>query len=210
MNPYKVLGIDKDASTLKVRKAFRSLSKIHHPDKGGDPRKFHELSLAHEILSDRDRRERYDRTGRLEASRITPERVKQFLRGTLQGALNSRDNLETVDIKQRVIESIQAGKGQAQMQRGQFENRIKRAEKMSQRLVKKEQTESLMHQILRSEIDDMLKEIEKIDDAVELADEAIKAFEDYDYKVDPAPEGPFGTGPTVNHRYGGSSTTWMG
>lgn len=60
---YETLEISKDADAKEVRKAYRRLSRIHHPDKGGDEHKFKEISAAYEILSDTDKRAAYDKHG---------------------------------------------------------------------------------------------------------------------------------------------------
>uniref|UniRef100_A0A6C0ANQ5 J domain-containing protein n=1 Tax=viral metagenome TaxID=1070528 RepID=A0A6C0ANQ5_9ZZZZ len=62
-NLYSVLGVSKNAETAEIRTAYKQLAKEHHPDKGGDPEKFKELSEAHEVLSDDGRRRLYDQTG---------------------------------------------------------------------------------------------------------------------------------------------------
>jgi DnaJ family protein A protein 2 len=62
-NLYSVLGVTKGADTDEIRKAYKALAREHHPDKGGDPEKFKELSQAHEILSDDQKRRMYDMTG---------------------------------------------------------------------------------------------------------------------------------------------------
>ena len=62
-NLYSVLGVSKDADTSEIRTSYKQLAKEHHPDKGGDPEKFKELSQAHEILSDASKRRHYDMTG---------------------------------------------------------------------------------------------------------------------------------------------------
>jgi DnaJ-class molecular chaperone len=62
-NLYSVLGVTKGADTEEIRKAYKTLAREHHPDKGGDPEKFKELSQAHEILSDDAKRRNYDITG---------------------------------------------------------------------------------------------------------------------------------------------------
>ena len=62
-NLYSVLGVTKGADTDDIRKAYKALAREHHPDKGGDPEKFKELSQAHEILSDDQKRRMYDITG---------------------------------------------------------------------------------------------------------------------------------------------------
>jgi len=60
---YSVLGVSKTAEAQEIRSAYKQLAKEHHPDKGGDPEKFKELSQAHEVLSDEGRRKMYDMTG---------------------------------------------------------------------------------------------------------------------------------------------------
>jgi DnaJ-class molecular chaperone len=60
---YSVLGVSRNAETTEIRSAYKQLAKEHHPDKGGDPEKFKELSQAHEVLSDDNRRRMYDMTG---------------------------------------------------------------------------------------------------------------------------------------------------
>lgn len=60
---YETLGVSKDASAKDIRKAYFRLSKIHHPDKGGDDHKFKEINAAYEILSDEEKRRAYDKYG---------------------------------------------------------------------------------------------------------------------------------------------------
>jgi DnaJ family protein A protein 2 len=62
-NLYSVLGVSKNADMDEIRKAYKTLAREHHPDKGGNPEKFKELSQAHEILSDDQKRKTYDLTG---------------------------------------------------------------------------------------------------------------------------------------------------
>jgi len=60
---YKVLGLERNASTEDVRKAYKKLAVEHHPDRGGNPEKFKAVQNAHEVLSDDNRRRVYDMTG---------------------------------------------------------------------------------------------------------------------------------------------------
>ena len=60
---YSLLGVSRDADTSQIRTAYKQLAKEHHPDKGGDPEKFKEISQAHEVLCDDSRRKMYDMTG---------------------------------------------------------------------------------------------------------------------------------------------------
>jgi molecular chaperone DnaJ len=60
---YKILGVDKNASEEEIKKAFRRLAHQHHPDRGGDEKKFKEINEAYQVLSNKERREQYDRFG---------------------------------------------------------------------------------------------------------------------------------------------------
>jgi len=60
---YKLLEVDKSATEAEIKKAYRKLAVKHHPDKGGDPEKFKEVTRAYEVLSDADKRSKYDRFG---------------------------------------------------------------------------------------------------------------------------------------------------
>jgi DnaJ-class molecular chaperone len=60
---YELLGVAKTADASEIKKAYRKAALQHHPDRGGDPEKFKELSKAHEVLSDPAKRELYDEGG---------------------------------------------------------------------------------------------------------------------------------------------------
>lgn len=60
---YDTLEIEKTATQKEVKKAYFRLSKLHHPDKGGDEHIFKEISAAYEILSDPETRQKYDKYG---------------------------------------------------------------------------------------------------------------------------------------------------
>ncbi len=60
---YKILGVQKSASKDEIKKAFRKLAMEHHPDRGGNPEKFKEISEAYSVLSDDTKRSHYDQYG---------------------------------------------------------------------------------------------------------------------------------------------------
>ncbi len=64
---YKVLGVERNASQDEIKKAFRKLAMKYHPDKNpGDKKaeeRFKEINEAHEVLSDPQKRSRYDQLG---------------------------------------------------------------------------------------------------------------------------------------------------
>ena len=63
---YEVLGVSRDADQDEIKKTYRKLAKKYHPDRSDDPNaaeKFKEISEAYDILSDPDKRKRYDQYG---------------------------------------------------------------------------------------------------------------------------------------------------
>lgn len=66
-NPYKVLGVSKNASQQEIKKAYRALAQQTHPDKNPDDptaeEKFKEISSAYDLLSDPEKKAEYDQLG---------------------------------------------------------------------------------------------------------------------------------------------------
>lgn len=61
---YDILGVDEDASSSEIKKAYRSLARKHHPDRNPDDanaeERFKEIQEAYSVLSDDEKRRQYD------------------------------------------------------------------------------------------------------------------------------------------------------
>src|SRR6201997_1594382 len=61
---YKTLGVDKKASSEDIKKAYRKLARKYHPDRNPDDKdaeaRFKEISQAHDVLGDPEKRKQYD------------------------------------------------------------------------------------------------------------------------------------------------------
>lgn len=64
---YSTLGVSREATPEEIKKAFRKLARQYHPDTAKDKakaeEKFKEINEAHEVLSDPEKRKKYDRLG---------------------------------------------------------------------------------------------------------------------------------------------------
>ena len=57
---YAALGVARTATADEIKRAFRKLASQHHPDKGGDTKKFQEIQAAYDTLGDSAKRQQYD------------------------------------------------------------------------------------------------------------------------------------------------------
>lgn len=60
MDYYSTLGLKRGASDAEIKKAYRSMAMKHHPDRGGDEKKFKEISQAYEFLTDPQKKQMID------------------------------------------------------------------------------------------------------------------------------------------------------
>ena len=111
---YEILGVDKKASQSDIRKAYRKLVKIKHPDKGGNEKEFQDLQTAYDVLSDENKRKVYDEYGEegiKEGMDNQPEGVDIF--DILNGGARRKGKRKTRSILQQMkvsLEDIYLGK----------------------------------------------------------------------------------------------------
>src|SRR5215469_6381155 len=93
---YKVLGVDKNATEDEIKKAYRKLARKHHPDLNPNDKeahkKFQQLNEANEVLSDPEKRKKYDQYGKdwqhaeqFERARQSQQRSSGFGQQTFSG-----------------------------------------------------------------------------------------------------------------------------
>ena len=82
-DPYEILGVQRTADEAAIRAAYRKLAKKHHPDVNpGKPdaaTRFGEISSAYDLLSDKDKRARFDR-GEIDAEGHEVHQQRQYYR----------------------------------------------------------------------------------------------------------------------------------
>ncbi len=88
---YKVLGIDRNASKEEIKKAYRRLARLYHPDRNPDPsaeEKFKEINEAYHVLSDEEKKSEYDRilrSGDENKFRDFLEYIQEFIESIVKG-----------------------------------------------------------------------------------------------------------------------------
>jgi curved DNA-binding protein CbpA len=118
LDPYHQLGVDHDADDATIKQAYRRKAQEAHPDRNlEDPHattRFQLIQEAYEILSDPDRRARYDREGTTERV-STAERAMGMLAGALVEVLKQADECGGLpDPRFSLIDSLNEALGQLQ------------------------------------------------------------------------------------------------
>lgn len=213
MNPYEVLGLKPNADDRQIRAVYRILSAKLHPDNKdtGDRQAWEQIKLAHDVLTNPNRRKRYDTTGRIDESRVTSERVEVFLSEMLKAAVEaerpdgSSDDPTRENIRDKILLSLTAARAPLRNQRFKLQRKLERAVRMLERFKPKEDWDPI-GKILRNEKERLEHELRINEDAMELSIEAEKVVKSYLYNVGPGPEGQFSPDPTGHRLLGGSAT----
>jgi len=87
-NYYDILNVSKDSTPEEIKKAYRTLSKEHHPDMGGDSEKFKNISEAYGTLGDKNKKNEYDQRQKnpfFSNNTGQDDIFEQFFRGSQRG-----------------------------------------------------------------------------------------------------------------------------
>ena len=202
---YNVLEVSPLATFDVIRTSYRNKVKTAHPDQGGDPEQFRRLTEAHEVLSDPEKRKRYDETGRTDEG-ITKAKVDNFLRQMMSNVVNAEYGDGTSDdpvwenILNKVVGSIQQSRREVQNNMHKTQRKIERCQRLIERF-KPMQREDIIGDILRDEKKSLEDQLRIHQDAMELSLEAERVLKTYRYETGPGPEGQYDPGPAA--RLGG-------
>ncbi len=172
MNPYEVLGIDRDATHARIRAAYRRAVMKHHPDKGGDPKKFEEVQKAHEVLTDPDRRAHYDATGDMGEAKA-PDHMLHTIINAFNGAIGaiiaSGKEPEYADLIHEMKLVLQQTESDMKGQLVPLETGLARLAKLAGRFTAPEGRADYFSIIIQGQISDINNRMRPLHEAMEQA-----------------------------------------
>ena len=170
---YQALGVPKDADAATIKRAFRNKASKAHPDKGGDANTMALVNRAHDVLSDTERRARYDSTGETGELKAAADEASELLMAAFASCMDMPEGQFMAAVREK-LQQMRA-EGQATVQ------------KLDQRLAKltrrRELTTgpvaNLAHRVMDQQIEQWQRDRNRIDASLQVVDRAIGGLASY-------------------------------
>jgi DnaJ-class molecular chaperone len=184
MTLYDDLGIKKDATPDQIKEAYRALAMKHHPDKGGDSEEFKRISNAYSILSDAEKRTRYDNgeiPDDISKSNSRDAKLVNIILTIFNSIVDSRFDYAHDDIFDMIRETIQHNRDEINLEKQKSRNKIKDYNNI---------LFTMFTQLLEDKIEACNAAMIKMDEALELCDDAILLIDGCEYKTEEVTKTP--------------------
>jgi curved DNA-binding protein CbpA len=201
LDPYAELGVERNASEEEVKAAFKARAKKAHPDLGGSTDAFYRAKTAMVVLTDPDRRARFDATGAVEDEK--PDNVRAAALQIIQkhmadivtafmtaktpqesAAADPRKMNVPVEIERRIAKEI--AEAQANVPAG--EKMVEFLRDMRRRFKAKAPMDPAVDPILRG-YDDQIRrcqgQLEQVNESIRCREKAVEIIRGYDFEADP-------------------------
>lgn len=191
IDPYEILGVDKTAATEDIRSAFRQKAKTAHPDAGGNAEDFELLKRCENLLTDPERRAKYDATG--EFTEQTPHNplsaplgvIIGFLMNIIEGDVTGKGpGIDQADLGLSITDNClkmiaQLKEATANMQRG-----AERLRRTAKRVQAKQGKTNFIGQALESEAAKLEERAAANLKKIPHYEEAIAMLQDYHFDLE--------------------------
>lgn len=179
-NLYDSLGVPKDASADAIRAAYRKKAQAHHPDKGGDVAKFQAIQTAYDVLSDDDRRARYDTTGETEQRPSTEGQARMYVATLLNAVMQGQADVRTTDILAVMRNQLAIDRSRVEAEKVRLGGFVSRRQEAMKRV-----TQGVLSDMLDAEIKRLEGMVAQCNAQHGVFDAAEKLLEGQTYRSDP-------------------------
>jgi curved DNA-binding protein CbpA len=189
MTLYEVLGLTAEASVADIKAAHRQAVKTHHPDVGGDARKFEQVQRAYFTLSDPDRRMRYDTTG-IEgdpAAATEAQLAHSAIATLIVQFIGGNEDPSTTDVVAAIRSTLLRQKTLHNGTCAQIDGRLKRVGIVRERLHRKDDGDGALSALLAERERELNGAKSKEMAQIGVVERALVMLEDYTYRLDPTP-----------------------
>jgi len=191
INLYRVLGVPKTADAEVIKRAFRKMALRYHPDRNpGDAKaaaKFQRVQFAYQILSDPDKRARYDATGEHDSGKadnrqgILINALRNAFLLAMAGIVKSMRDQAQVDMLTEVCSAASKCEHECAMNAEKLRHARTKVAKLLKRFRKTGNGENLMEAVIAQELVDLDKHIADFETIQQANREALEYLKDYSF-----------------------------
>ena len=181
---YLILGLGRAATFQEIQRAYRRKAKTAHPDAGGSDEAFSELSTAYTVLSDPDRRKRYDDTGEINIPRADTLDASAFevIAQKLGLILHAEQDLTALDLGALIEGAIREDMDQRRANIVGHTRAIERTVRLRKRIKRKANgRDNLLARVLDWHEASSREQIKKGEASVSSMERALEILKDYSF-----------------------------
>lgn len=188
MDLYETLGVERTAPPEVIRKAYRKAAKKAHPDTGGSKEKFAQVSTALRVLTDPEKRDQYDKTGKIEEPQVSTIEANalNLVMATVDAVMNTASqrglDIANVDLKGDAIKNIMLKIDQILQRKESMVETAKKLRKVAARWSSKKGNR--ISPLLEARALDADRTALQCDDQKAIFDRAVAILKDHEFKFD--------------------------
>lgn len=188
LNLYEILGVEKSATIQAIRNAFRRKAKALHPDVTGGQvtQEWHQLRIAHDVLSNEKRREFYDETGEIdEQPKDHKEHVAlSILSRMMQVMISNKVDLTKIDLKSEGLTFLRQEIVKLDEQLDTLVGAQERAKKIQGRWSSSQDQVNVMESMINAQFQEISRARQNILGHIEAHKRAIEILQSHDFRYD--------------------------
>jgi len=183
-NPWDVLEIPEDCDAEVIKLAHRRLRSKHHPDKGGDKAAFNDVQEAFELLSDPEKRRRWEESGRNEGWQgpSPVELAKQAIAQEIEKLATGGQDLTYFDLKQKLHEARKVGFSQLKKQEELMKAQLERIALVEGKVKWKGSKPNFIAAHLRLKRMQLEQNLQQLTQSMKVGDEIERLLKEFDWE----------------------------
>lgn len=183
---YDDLAIDEKATPDQIKKAFRKKAKQTHPDNGGKSDEFRAIAKAYNILSDEEKRKRYDNgenPDHINQSNTHEQQVLSTVFCIFNNIVDQNIDLIHNNLFDIIRQTLQANQQNFRAEKNKNQKNIERYTNILRRIKKKDKSHIFI-QLLDDKIKGCNAIIIQLDDNINVCEDALKLIEECEYETE--------------------------
>jgi len=177
MNYYRILGVPQDATFAEIKIAYKALAHVVHPDKGGGVKEFQELSEAYRVLSNPEKRDKYDKGEDPGVITTDEETARARLGGIFQQAISEAP--EETDIIKAVGQGVRKISVQLSNALDKEKKTLRKAKHFRKRIKYRGKGVDIFDNIVADQITRSENDVKTLKKDIEICNIMIKMVKDY-------------------------------